>query len=220
MKSCPIATQGRDVQKTHCNKNNAKKGDTTQRKREPTNTTTRRTTAPWHPSWGQGMPSPWPRGPRKPHAVAKMPAVGAARSRTEARKLKKPRSETLVNCSGSRELTHRSEEAEEAAFRNHRDCSGSRELTGKQQRQRPRRARAHEQQPGSHRNAWGRPGASNDPATRSSPVRLGASRSHSPRTMPSICIPPRAPGGLPSRYTVHTASRGHHWRYHSLAQPQ
>ena len=31
------------------------------------------------------------------------------------------------------------------------------------------------------------------------PYAWGASRSHSPRTMPSICLPPRAPGGLPSR---------------------
>ena len=31
------------------------------------------------------------------------------------------------------------------------------------------------------------------------PYAWEASRSHSPRTLPSICIPPRAPGGLPSR---------------------
>ena len=37
------------------------------------------------------------------------------------------------------------------------------------------------------RTAWRRPGASNDPA------------SHSSHTMPSICIPPRATGGLPTR---------------------
>ena len=31
------------------------------------------------------------------------------------------------------------------------------------------------------------------------PYAWGASQGHSPRTMPSICIPPRASGGLPSR---------------------
>ena len=147
MKSCPIATQGRDVQNALQQKQREKgrhhseKEGTHKHNDEANN----RALAP---KLGPGDAKPL--APRTPEAT---------RSREDA-------------CSGSRQVTHRGEEAEEAAFRNHRDCSGSRELAGNN-KGRPRRARAHEQQPGSHRNAWGRPGASNDPATRSSPVRLG-----------------------------------------------
>ena len=97
--------------------------------------------------------------------------------------------------SGSRELTHRSEEAEEAAFRNHRDCSGSRELTGNNKGRDP----GEHEHTSNNLEATETPGGGQVPAMTQQPApppyAWGASRSHSPRTMPSICIPPRAPGG-------------------------
>ena len=101
MKSCPIATQGRDVQKRTAIRTTRKRETPLRERGNPQ--TQRRGEQPRLGTQvgARGCQAPGPEDPGSHTQVAKMPAVGAARSRTEARKLKKPRSETLVTAVGT-----------------------------------------------------------------------------------------------------------------------
>ena len=181
---------------------------------------------------GRGMPSPRPRRPQNSRASTNMPAAYTAPSirlgdakppalptPEENRSHEDAEHAPEVACCKSRKLTHRSKDVEKASFSNHDDCNGSRERTEDRKGK----------DPGEHEHtdndlgARDTPGGDQVPAMTQQPAPLpyarGGSRSHSPRTMPSICIPPRAPRRFASSYTVHTASRSHHWRYHSLPEP-
>ena len=149
------------------------------------------------------MPSPRPQRPQNCRTDAKRPAAYTAPTKG-LRDAKPPALPTPEEnrshedaehapeeaCSESCKLTHRSKDVEEAAFSNHDDCNGSRERTEDHKGK----------DPGEHEHtdndlgARDTPGGGQVPAMTQQPAPPPYAC-----TRPSICIPPRAPGGLPSR---------------------
>ena len=164
------------------------------------------------PGIGWEMPSPRPTRPQNSEADRKMPkkhpktpasCTATSHGPGDAKPTTQSTPEETHNhddaSSGSRKLTHRSNEAEEAAFSNRRVCSGSRELTENLKGRDP----GEHEHTSNNLEAIETPGggqvASIDPATRSSPLRLGGQSKPLPPCHAQHLFSAPAPGGLPSR---------------------
>ena len=172
------------------------------------------------PGIGWEMPSPRPTRPQNSEADRKMPkkhpktpasCTATSHGPGDAKPTTQSTPEETHNhddaSSGSRKLTHRSNEAEEAAFSNRRVCSGSRELTENLKGRDP----GEHEHTSNNLEAIETPGGGQVPALTQRPApppyAWGASRSHSPRAMPSICFPPRPPAVCHLVHCPHSCSK-------------